>query len=97
MPEKTPGKARKSTSRKKTDSPKTATVTPISQRGLPAEGNSTAARNGEQGTSTLILEQIRIRAYELFEQRGRLDGFDQEDWTRAEVEVRARFQREKSA
>lgn len=96
MAEKTPGKARKNTSRKK-DSSKTATVTPISQGGLTAEGSSKAPRNGEQGTSTVILEQIRIRAYELFEQRGRLDGFDLEDWARAEAEVLARFQRGKSA
>jgi len=43
------------------------------------------------------MELIRVRAYEIFEERGRLDGFDQEDWARAEAEVLARFQREKSA
>src|SRR5262249_20039429 len=32
-------------------------------------------------------ERIRARAYELFEQRGRHEGFDQEDWARAEAEV----------
>ncbi len=32
-------------------------------------------------------EQIRQRAYELYEERGREDGRDQEDWFRAEGEV----------
>jgi len=47
----------------------------------------------EQG----VAEQIRIRAYELFEQRGRREGYDREDWARAEQEVLTKFQREKSA
>ena len=44
-----------------------------------------------------IVEQIRIRAYELFEQRGRHEGHHHEDWVRAEVEILAKFQRDKSA
>ena len=32
-------------------------------------------------------EQVRRRAYELYEQRGREDGRDLEDWLRAESEV----------
>ena len=35
-------------------------------------------------------EQIRQRAYELYEQRGRYDGFAEEDWRQAESEVRGR-------
>ncbi|HEX7285052.1 MAG TPA: DUF2934 domain-containing protein [Candidatus Angelobacter sp.] len=42
-------------------------------------------------------EEIRHRAYELYEERGRQEGFHQEDWIRAEEEVRSRYQREKSA
>jgi Protein of unknown function (DUF2934) len=42
-------------------------------------------------------EEIRSRAYELYEGRGRQEGFHQEDWIRAEEEVRSRYQREKSA
>jgi Protein of unknown function (DUF2934) len=42
-------------------------------------------------------EEIRRRAYELYEARGRQEGFHQEDWIRAEEEVRSRYQREKSA
>lgn len=32
-------------------------------------------------------ETIRRRAYELYEQRGRKDGHDMDDWFRAEAEV----------
>ncbi len=32
-------------------------------------------------------EAIRRRAYELYEQRGRKDGHDMDDWLRAESEV----------
>ena len=32
-------------------------------------------------------EAIRRRAYELYEERGREDGYDVDDWLRAEAEV----------
>jgi hypothetical protein len=32
-------------------------------------------------------EQIRLRAYELYEQRGRQDGHELDDWLQAEGEV----------
>jgi hypothetical protein len=32
-------------------------------------------------------EQIRLRAYQLYESRGRVDGHDLEDWLAAEDEV----------
>ncbi len=44
-----------------------------------------------------IEEEIRIRAYELFEQRGRQQGFHDEDWAQAEAEVLAKYRRDKSA
>jgi len=34
-----------------------------------------------------IQEKIRRRAYELYEERGRSDGHDLEDWLQAESEV----------
>ena len=40
--------------------------------------------------SVNLEEEIRRRAYELYELRGREDGFAEEDWTRAEREVLAR-------
>lgn len=45
-----------------------------------------------------IEEEIRQRAYELYEQRGRQEGFHDEDWARAETEILARRgKKEKSA
>jgi len=35
-----------------------------------------------------IQDEIRRRAYELYEQRGREDGHDLEDWLRAEKEIK---------
>ena len=37
-----------------------------------------------------LLEQIRLRAYELFEQRGRNEGHELDDWLQAEAEVMER-------
>ena len=34
-----------------------------------------------------IEEKIRLRAFELFEARGREDGHEQEDWLQAEAEI----------
>ncbi len=44
-----------------------------------------------QTTSQAEIEQaIRIRAYEIWEQRGRIDGNAVEDWLRAEAELGGR-------
>lgn len=48
----------------------------------------TAGHSAFNGAS--LEEQIRQRAYELYEQRGRYDGFAEKDWLQAEVEVRGR-------
>lgn len=42
-------------------------------------------------------EAIRARAYELYEQRGREHGHAEEDWLRAEQEVRDRSGSRRSA
>jgi Protein of unknown function (DUF2934) len=39
------------------------------------------------GTVQDPLEAIRRRAYELYEQRGRQDGFHEQDWLQAESEI----------
>jgi DUF2934 family protein len=44
-----------------------------------------------------IEEQIRARAYQLFEERGREEGHDWEDWFRAEEEIAARENRSAAA
>ena len=36
-------------------------------------------------------EEIRRRAYQFYEERGGQHGSDQEDWLRAEAEVRTRY------
>jgi Protein of unknown function (DUF2934) len=41
--------------------------------------------------------QIRLRAYELYEARGREDGHEQEDWLRAEEEIREKKARTAAA
>ena len=85
MAVKTPGTPRRTTS--KTSTTKTAsTVTPISQ------GNGAPSSLPED-----LQEQIRARAYELYEARGRQEGFHDQDWAQAESEVLSRYQREKSA
>ena len=38
-------------------------------------------------TPSNIEERIRKRAYQLYEQRGRVDGFALDDWLRAEREI----------
>jgi DUF2934 family protein len=38
-------------------------------------------------------EQVRRRAYELYEARGRGDGHDIEDWLEAEAEITPRTER----
>jgi len=41
--------------------------------------------------------QIRLRAYELYEERGRRDGHQMEDWIQAEREVHDKFGLRKAA
>jgi len=72
-------------------------VTPISVTPS-SHGNGNMAENKKYAhLEAGIQEEIRQRAYELYEERGRQDGFHDEDWSRAETEVLSRFQREKSA
>lgn len=46
-----------------------------------------AVRNEPAKLPASIDELIRRRAYELYEERGREDGRDLEDWYRAEAEI----------
>jgi hypothetical protein len=96
MADKRPGSPRKTTSAKK-EKPQfreTKAVTPISQR----SGAGSGAKQFEAAAfQDDIQSEIRRRAYELFEERGRREGFADEDWARAEAEVISRYQRGKSA
>lgn len=52
----------------------------------PAPGSSAPA--DVQTTSTTDLtEQVRTLAYTLYEQRGRQDGYAEQDWLQAEIEI----------
>ena len=93
-----PSKPRKTTSAKEGAQQK-STVTPIGQGSNVAETGNRSFQSTDHKPSgdQRIEEEIRIRAYELFEQRGRLEGFHDEDWARAEAEVLAKYRRDKSA
>ena len=41
----------------------------------------------EQRVDTELQTRIRVRAYQLYETRGRAEGLDREDWFKAEREV----------
>jgi hypothetical protein len=53
------------------------------QRTSPTPRRST----NQTGSTPELLEQIRARAYELFELRGGNEGHELEDWLQAEAEV----------
>jgi hypothetical protein len=56
---------------------------------VPTKTSSLSSKTGAEA----VAEQIRIRAYELYEDRGREDGHDMEDWLEAEAEITGRSQR----
>jgi hypothetical protein len=56
----------------------------------PSTSGRTAA---EANAEALSEEQIRLRAYELYETRGREDGHDMEDWLEAKAEITGRAER----
>lgn len=50
----------------------------------PALENAALQQSQSNGN---VEEAIRVRAYQLFEQRGRIHGHDVEDWFRAQAEI----------
>jgi hypothetical protein len=52
-----------------------------------AKSKSKKARSRNPDTPSEIEARIRQRAFELYEQRGKADGFDLDDWHRAETET----------
>ena len=48
------------------------------------------SRESNNGSAVDIQAEIRHRAYELYQERGYVSGFEQEDWITAEREVLAR-------
>ena len=45
----------------------------------------------KQPMDPLLEKEVQVRAYELYEQRGKGQGFALQDWLAAEAEVLARF------
>ena len=83
-----------------------ATPTPkkrMTRKATPAAGNGAHAANGNgagapsltaapeaTAASSTVEERIRARAYELYLQRGGIGGSPEEDWLRAQEEIRGR-------
>ena len=54
---------------------------------MTAKSKSRKARSTKPTQATDIEERIRRRAYELYEERGKVDGFALDDWLQAEREL----------
>jgi Protein of unknown function (DUF2934) len=54
---------------------------------MTAKSKSREPRSRKPDLPSDIEERIRQRAYELYEQRGRVDGFALDDWFQAETEI----------
>ncbi len=50
---------------------------------VPVKTSSVSGTTGAEA----VVEEIRTRAYELYEERGREDGHEMDDWLQAEAEV----------
>ncbi len=80
--------------RAKSPRPAKPTTKPVSDNNIlqmPENGKSNSHNGSPNGSSHPELESaIRLRAYELYAQRGYVVGFEEEDWLTAEREVLAR-------
>ena len=54
---------------------------------MTTKSKSRKPRSSKPSRSSDIEERIRQRAYQLYEQRGRVDGFAFDDWLQAEGET----------
>jgi len=54
---------------------------------MTAKPKSLEPRSPKPDLSSNAEERIRRRAHELYEQRGRVDGFALDDWLQAEIEI----------
>jgi hypothetical protein len=82
------GSAAKKATRKNSDSinrENRTTDAPVST----AQATVATARNAViEGNATIDMDEVRRRAFELYEARGRREGYEAEDWFRAEQELR---------
>lgn len=65
--------------------PKAKAVKSVAATGVPVSTNAAAAEPKPRPTH----EQIAVVAYRYYEERGWRDGFDEQDWFRAEAELLA--------
>ena len=75
---------------------KRAQVTTMEAPTEPSTSTSSRNKNGKNGNAKADFDleaAIRARAYELYEKRGRQDGHAQNDWFKAEAELRPRVSR----
>ena len=63
-------------------------TTPFDSTRLSAKNQISSLRDTE---SAHLQDQVRKRAYELYEKRGRRDGHHEQDWLQAEEEVLAQY------
>ena len=54
---------------------------------MTAKSKSRKPRSGKGNLPNSIEESVHGRAYELYEERGRVDGFALDDWLQAEAEI----------
>lgn len=100
MPNENPprGTAAKRTTTSRTPRATPNRAVPVSEEPVStAQATVATARNAvgvetNPGNASIDLDAVRRRAYELYEQRGRLDGYHEQDWYSAEQELRGRKQ-----
>jgi hypothetical protein len=88
----------------KAKSPRTVSKTDKQVITMPEAGSVSIRKSAAAPSSSPVASaprdlesKIRQRAYELYEERGKTIGLDQEDWFRAEIEVRARLENHKQS
>jgi len=67
---------------------------------MPEAGSPTLVKKSSLSSNPTPIDmeaQIRMRAYELYQERGCSPGLENDDWFRAEQEVRARNNHQQSA
>jgi hypothetical protein len=69
----------------------------VSALSTPSNSDVITAEDKKKARSTDLESEIRHRAYELYEQRGCIEGYEKEDWLVAEREVLARCNNQHSA
>ena len=73
------------------EKPHTRRKSPVKNASSPALVEENGSKPAETTRMVVVEEEIRIRAYEIYEARGRQPGFDQDDWIRAETEILSRL------